>query len=358
MEFETEDGTLKKLKDICEELDISADEPFARSASWSLANHRYFKRLHLNDADPRFYNFLSCMKEYPLYVVSEILICNSDEELNELRSDAKAEAIARQQAKDSGEELKELSDDSSLVKIRNFMAERCNKYGNSVRDRVRAAAWLFLWVNMSFSGNFDSGISKDRIYIKHIYKKLAEMLSAALVLQKAEISCMDCFDFMKQFINKRNHFSFDDSPYVLHFGSACKTYSIRMPKDDKGTNNRKFIRDLPLFGIDKIKELFSLAAQSKGRVLITHSAEHEVENTAYIYGLDYLFSYTNKANGSNKNAYATIVFSKNITEKDFIRRNKDDSPIPPAFIDNNLLSLFNNRAEEIRHADGEGGEAL
>lgn len=355
LEFETSNGTQKKLKDIYYKLDLSASEPCARAATVSLKNHKYFKHLYLNDADLRFYNFLWCMKNYPLYVISEILICDCDKKLNELRKAAKAEAIARQQAKDRGETLGKLPDGSSLVKIREFLAAHCNAFSNSVRDRVRAAAWLFLWVNMSFSGNFDSGISKDRIYINNLNSKLSEMLSAVLVLQKAEISCMDCVDFMKRFIDMNNFFWFVDTPYVLNFGSACKTYSIRLPKNFVPKCGRRIIKDLPPFGIDKIKALFSLAAQAEGRVLITHSAEHEVEYAAYCVGLDYLFSYSNKANGSNEKGYVTNVFSKNIHEDGFVC-SKNEKSISLAYTDEWMNRMFSRQTKELQQlkADGVG----
>lgn len=272
-------------------------EPCARSASFSFKHHKYFKKIHLNDADPRFYNLLWCMKNYPLHLISEIMIADRCNDLNVLRKAAKNEAIEREQAKDRGETLGKLPNGSSLVKIRNFMAARCNGFSDSIRDRVRAAAWLFLWVNMSFSGNFDSGISSKRLSLKNIYKILSEVLSAALVLQEAEISCMDCVEYIKQIPNDLKYFFFIDSPYVLHFGSACKTYSIKMHKDLGNDDRRKIIKELKPFGIDKIKELFLLAANARGKVLITHSAEHEVDCAAFCMDLDYLFSYTNKANG-------------------------------------------------------------
>lgn len=331
LECEDSNGKRKKLKKIYRQLDLSGVEPCARSAAFLLKFHKYFKRLYLNDADQRFYNFLWCMKEYPLYVISDILTFNSDEELNKLREVAKAEAILRQQAKDGGETLGELPDGSSLVKIRDFMAVRCNAFSNSVRDRVRAAAWLFLWINMSFSGNFDSGISKDRIYITKLHRMLPELLSAALVLQKAEISCEDCVEFTGRFIENKLSVIFVDTPYVLTFGSACKTYTIRLPKDFEPKDGKRTVKALKPFGIDKIKELFSLLSTAKGRVLITHSNEHEVNLAAYCRDIDYLFSYNNKANGCNEDGYETVVYSRNIHEEGFVRKEKTNETLKVIF---------------------------
>ena len=232
------------------------------------------------------------------------------------------------------------------------MAEHCNIFSDSVSDRVRAAAWLFLWVNMSFSGNFDSGVSKDRIYIKNLHKKLSEMLSAALVLQKAEISCMDCVAFTKRFIEE-DYFLFIDPPYVLIFGSTCKTYSIKLPKDFEPSNGKRVVKQLKPFGIDNIKELFSIAAQTKGRLLITHSDEHEVNLAAYCVGLDYLFSYTNKANGSNENGYVTNVFSKNIHEDGFVRF-KNEKSISLAYTDEWMNKIFSTRTKDLRQLKADG----
>lgn len=92
-----------------------------------------------------------------------------------------------------------------------------------------------------------------------------------------------------------------------------------------------------------------MLVRAKGKVLITHSDEHEVNNVAYCVGLDYLFSYYNKANGSDKDAYETIVYSKNINEEGFIRRNKENGkPQDPAFIDEWRLKLYKSRAERLR----------
>lgn len=324
LELEDSDGKRKKLKEIYGKLDLLGVEPSARSAAFLFKFHKYFKRLHLNDADQRFYNFLWCLKNYPLYVISDIITFNCDEDLNKLREKA------TKRGKKSG-------DVSALVQIMNFMATQCNMFSDSVRDRVRAAAWLFLWVNMSFSGNFNSYISKDLLNIKNLYSMLPEVLSAALVLQKAEISCMDCVDFTKKFINNTLSVIFADPPYVDIFGSACKTYSIKMPKDFVANNSKRTVKALKPFGIEKIKELFSLLSAAKGKVLITHSNEHEVNLAAYCRGLDYLFSYSNKANGCNEDGYETIVLSKNIHEEGFVRDNDK------TYINETLQSIFQRR---------------
>lgn len=155
---------------------------------------------------------------------------------------------------------------------------------------------------------------------------------SALVLQKAEISCKDCVEFTQSFTENKNCLIFIDPPYVREFGSACNTYSIRQPNECKQT-----IKGLPPFNIDNIKALFSVASQANGKVLITHSYEHEVLLAARCTGLDYLFSYANKANGSAKCGYETAVLSKNIFEKDCARFDKTNSaPVSSPYIDNAL----------------------
>ena len=79
LKYEMPNGTCKILEDVYTELDLSTVEPCARAATVSLKNHKYFKRLYFNDADLRFYNFLWCIREYPLNVISDILTFNDDE---------------------------------------------------------------------------------------------------------------------------------------------------------------------------------------------------------------------------------------------------------------------------------------
>lgn len=319
----------KPATQVDSQTELAGIEPFARSASFLLNHHKYFNQLYLNDTDRRFYNFLKCVKEYPLYVVAEILTCDCDEELNKLHRAAEAE----QQSKTASHDI------SSLVKIRDYLDKRCSTCSSSVKSSVNAAAWLFLWINMSFSGNFNSGIPKDKLYINNLPQKLAELLSAALVLQKADISCKDCIDFTKRFIEQKRCLIFADPPYLNFFGSACKTYSRKsQTSTDKECGRDK--TNIPPFNIEKMKNLFMLLSQAKGKVLITHSKEYEVLKIAYYSNLLYLFSYFNKANGSNKDCYETVVFSKNITETDFVCRDKNGIPSPPAFINEELIRSF------------------
>lgn len=296
----------------------------ARTCTVPLMAHKHFKKLYLNDADPKIANFLSCMKDYPLLMIDAICNIDADDSFNKLR-----------EAKDLLGLRAKMTHDSTIANAK------------SVKCRVEAAASLFWWFQLSFCGNFGSGVAKDCLYPK-LDGKFPKMLSASLVLQKAEISCNDCCKFLIAHINNRYVIIDCDSPYVLIWGGADTTYV------DEATATR-FLKP---FGIKEAEKLVSLIATSECKAFITHSFETEFENACYCAGLDYGFEYRSSF---GTNSYVTIVYTKDITEKDFfvLRKGKsrivDGITVYQADINEQRRELFSKRKD--KNADTEEVDA-
>lgn len=297
----------------------------ARTCTVPLMAHKHFKKLYLNDADPKIANFLSCMKDYPLLMIDAICNIDADDSFNKLR-----------EAKDLLGLRAKMTHDSTIANAK------------SVKCRVEAAASLFWWFQLSFCGNFGSGVSNKRLYPKNLDGKFPKMLSASLVLQKAVISCNDCCKFLIAHINNRYVIIDCDSPYVLIWGGADTTYV------DEATATR-FLKP---FGIKEAEKLVSLIAASECKAFITHSFETEFENACYCAGLDYGFEYRSSF---GTNSYVTIVYTKDITEKDFfvLRKGKsrivDGKTVYQADINEQRRELFSKRKD--KNADTEEVDA-
>ena len=347
----------------------------ARTAIFPMNTHRAFSKLYLNDADKRFYHFLSDMKEHPLHMITGILMLEYDKELITLREEAQKQKIKHdmlttrqdellnelKQSPDNPNELKEelkkiqaelklIHKDSKLKAIKKLMIERCNKHPSSDKKRIGASANLFWWVQMSYCGNFEGGISADRLNPDLSGNRIGKMLSAALVLQKSTISCKDCLEFAEQYMGIEQCLGFNDPPYAGVLGSTDKTYSVRKLDDSKPTgfedsSKIRYIPNLKPFGIDKIDKIIKLMANSKCMSMLTHSDIFDVRTDCYTEGLYYLFEYDKNFCG---NPYTTVVWGNNIKLKDVLRRNDDGSVKSPAYIDTARYERHKARAEHIQ----------
>lgn len=77
----------------------------ARTAIFPMNTHRAFSKLYLNDADKRFYHFLSDMKEHPLHMITGILMLENDMKLITLREEAQKQKINYDRLKAKQDEL-------------------------------------------------------------------------------------------------------------------------------------------------------------------------------------------------------------------------------------------------------------
>lgn len=244
------------------------------------------------------------------------------------------------------------------------MIERCNKHPSSDKKRIEASANLFWWVQMSYCGNFEGGISADRLNPDLSGNRIGKMLSAALVLQKATISHEDCLVFAKRYMEIEQCYQLIDPPYAGVLGSIDKTYSVRKLDDSKPTgfedsSKIRYIPNLKPFGIDKIDELLKLMANSKCISMLTHSDTFDVRTDCYTEGLYYIFEYDRNFCG---NPYTTVVWGNNIKLKDALQHNKDGSVKSPAYIDKGRYERHKARAGQVSQRNAqltdttEGGE--
>ena len=98
-------------------------EPFCRTCSFSLALRDKAKEFILNDKDIEVVNYLTCLKEYPIYLINAIIDMVNSDEFKKLRDAAHEKVIVHEQ-------LKEAPDPTALSE----QIDKADKAFTSARD--------------------------------------------------------------------------------------------------------------------------------------------------------------------------------------------------------------------------------
>ena len=171
------------------------------------------------------------------------------------------------------------------------------------------------------------------------------MLSAALVLQKAIITCMDCIEFAKKYVNNKNvQLWLWDPPYVELLGSTCTTYKVNKSIDLNIKKSRNYVKRLKSFNIDKFNEIAKLMAKTEGMAILTHDIKDEVEESCYQLVLHYLFEYDRNY---IDRVYTTRVWGNRVELEDILQLEKFNKPNYSAYIDIEERELYKLRDDKI-----------
>lgn len=235
-------------------------EAFARTCSFSLAFRNYAEKFIINDKDFEVANYLSCLKDYPIYLIDCIQgMINTDEfrrldyaahkkeeAKNQLKADPDSVELAEQKRKAFEDFISARNEylifllnsfkgglPESLVRIlpkrkplnlpddlKAIIAEkkytRKNRSIHSITQRsIKEAAYFFILVNITYSGDCKS-INSNAIVglMLHLSNKFSHMLSAAGVLQRATIYCNDFSYIIRRFRKYKNVLFLFDPPYL------------------------------------------------------------------------------------------------------------------------------------------------
>lgn len=323
---------------LCRMLDISKIpelkyiiEPFARTCSFSLALRDKSKEFILNDKDIEVVNYLTCLKECPIYLINAIIkIVNSDE-FKQLRDAAHEKVMVRKQLKEAhaqatmseqkgkadkaftsardeyiGKLSKKLQDDSPEWLDELLDKEHINKKWRGItHSSIQKAAYFFIIINITYSGDCKS-INHNRIdgLANSLKNKFPRMLSAAGVLQRAKIFHNDYSDIMKKYGALDDALFLLDPPYITDKGEDDKTYNFT-------------------FNIEDMKHMASLA-QDISHVIVTHKTlDTELVRELFLVSDGYsIVNYSN--NYCKNNSYTTDVFYKGISADVFAKMGKGD----------------------------------
>lgn len=318
---------------FCSKLDISKIpelkyiiEPFARTCSFSLALRDKAKEFILNDKDIEVVNYLTCLKECPIYLINAIIkIVNSDE-FKQLRDAAHEKVMVRKQLKEAhapatmseqkgkadkaftsardeyiGKLSKKLQGDSPEWLDELLGKEHINKKWRGItHSSIQKAAYFFIIINITYSGDCKS-INHNRIdgLANSLKNKFPRMLSAAGVLQRAKIFHNDYSDIMKKYGALDDALFLLDPPYITDKGEDDKTYNFT-------------------FNIEDMKHMASLA-QDISHVIVTHKTlDTELVRELFLVSDGYsIANYSN--NYCKNNSYTTDVFYKGISADVFAK---------------------------------------
>lgn len=266
-------------------------EPFCRTAAFSMSANELVKEIILNDLDSNVVYYLTCLKEYPLYLINAII--------DEMNSDLFKEvqlAISK-----GGKHCNIRS--IYFHYLKQHIADTSYNAANTKRKSIfKVAACYFLLINLSYSGKSDSVNSvcvHELSKKKRLASKFMKMMSASVVLRKAIITHHDYKWVLERY---KEHpdlvWIFIDPPY------------INSKSENDGTYGKA---DSKLGKFDKT-ELEKMCKLLKGapRVLITHSRNDIVSGIMSGNKIELVGCYDTSING--KGSYVTDVFGRGITK--------------------------------------------
>lgn len=331
---------------FCSKLDISKIpelkyiiEPFARTCSFSLALRDKAKEFILNDKDIEVVNYLTCLKEYPIYLINAIIDMVNSDEFKQLRDAAHEKVIVHEQLKEAPDPialseqidkvdkaftsarneyliylLYRLQDDlpHSLKAIlpkrkkldlpdwlKDLISQKKDKRWRGItHSSIQKAAYFFIMVNITFSGALKS-INADLIddLTDNLENMFPRMLSAAGVLQRAKICHHDFAYIMKKYGALDDALFMLDPPYITDRGFDDRTYGMS-------------------FDYKMIKDMAKLA-QSFSHVIVTHKTLKS-NCVKELFPVSDGYSITDYKNKYCKNnSYTTDVFYKGISADAF-----------------------------------------
>lgn len=266
-------------------------EPFCRTAAFSMAANELVKEIILNDLDSNVVYYLTCLKEYPLYLINAII--------DEMNSDLFKEvqlAISK-----GGKHCNIRS--IYFHYLKQHIADTSYNAANTKRKSIfKVAACYFLLINLSYSGKSDSVNSvcvHELSQKEKLASKFMKMMSASVVLRKAVITHHDYKWVLSNYKNKKGFvWIFLDSPYI----------------DDKGENDGTYGAEDSKLGKFNKAELEKMCDSVKKapRVLITHSRNDIVSGIISGKEMELVGCYDTSING--KGSYVTDVFGRGITK--------------------------------------------
>lgn len=280
-----------------------AVEPFGRTAAFSMAANKYLKAIVLNDLDDNVVYYLTCLKEYPLYLIDAII-----DKFNSIWLIDGKMGVSSDERKKYCDELRKGMADKHLNSEALSSNNTDNHYNaaNIKRKSIfQRVACFFLLVNLSFNGKCDGvnekrliSMSEDSVFAG----RLMRMLSASVVLRKAVITHHDYKWVLSNYKNKKGFvWIFLDSPYIDDKGENDGTY---------GTEDSK----LGKFDRAELEKMCDLVKEAP-RVLITHSRNDIVSGIMNDKKIELVGCYDTSING--KGSYVTDVFGRGITSAVF-----------------------------------------
>lgn len=253
-------------------------DPFARTCSFSFFLRDKVKRFIINDKDIEVVNYLICLKLYTPYLINAIFNEINSEEFKRLKAS--------------------VTDPSSFSKEKVAYTDRLNHALKGIKSinkinqmSIRAAACFFMKVNLSFNG-MCKDINKNRVLgiMDKLVRSVPRMFSAARVLQRAEITCKDGLEIIKQYSNLKNTLFIIDTPYITK------------AKIDDGAYNLKFT-------FNAFKKIAKIA-QNLEHVILTHKELDIVRDLFPVE--DGGFSRISYSNPFGKSSYVTDVYYKGV----------------------------------------------
>lgn len=278
-------------------------EPFCRTAAFSMAANKLVKEIILNDLDSNVVYYLTCLKEYPLYLIDAII----DKFISVRLIDGKMGASSEERKKYCDELRKGMADKhlNSKALSSNNTDNHYNAANIKRKSFFQRVACFFLLVNLSFNGKCDGvnekrliSMSEDSVFAG----RLMRMLSASVVLRKAVITHHDYKWVLSNYKDKKGFvWIFLDSPYIDDKGENDGTY---------GTEDSK----LGKFDRAELEKMCDLVKEAP-RVLITHSRNDIVSGIMNDKKIKLVGCYDTSING--KGSYVTDVFGRGITSAVF-----------------------------------------
>lgn len=262
-----EGGTISNLVDLSTIKCTTLVEPFARTMAISLHYFYCFDRIYCGDTDYRFVNYMEVVDKW---------------------CDEMVESIK--------EQFKDLSAASDIQKKYDEL-KKISKLAHSKsrkETKVKAAAALYILINISFSGNEKNAVSTRMAdFEQKLDKRVHNLRYLSANMPKIEYVHSDFRKTIKKFLNEPSALLILDPPYLKEFGLPCKDYPDEFTYKD-------------------MIYMFKLLKNAKCKVILFHSRSYWFDSTAVSYGFHKVGYYVGRNIGKEYKPYYTEVYSLNI----------------------------------------------